>query len=50
MDRGEGMQKEVYDRERAPQSKGGGAWDRLFIPISINDVLMVPHLVDADGS
>jgi hypothetical protein len=50
VDRGEGMQKEVYDRERAPQSKGGGAWDRLFIPTSINDVLMVPHLVDADGS
>ncbi|MFC4534175.1 DUF6039 family protein [Sphaerisporangium dianthi] len=46
LDRGAGMAKEVYDIERVPEAKGGGRWDRLFAPTSINDVVMVPHLAD----
>ncbi|MFC6082830.1 DUF6039 family protein [Sphaerisporangium aureirubrum] len=46
IDRSEGMAKEVYDIERVPEAKGGGRWDRLFVPTSINDVVMVPHLAD----
>ncbi|MEV0593896.1 DUF6039 family protein [Nonomuraea cavernae] len=42
VDRGDGMRKEVYDVERVPERHGGGQWDRLFVPASINDVLMVP--------
>ncbi|MFB9205743.1 DUF6039 family protein [Nonomuraea spiralis] len=42
VDRSEGMRKEVYDVERVPERHGGGQWDRLFVPASINDVLMVP--------
>ncbi|MEU8324793.1 DUF6039 family protein [Nonomuraea sp. NPDC048881] len=42
LDRGEGMRKEVYDVERVPERHGGGQWDRLFVPTSIHDVLMVP--------
>ncbi|RCG27076.1 hypothetical protein DQ384_27945 [Sphaerisporangium album] len=46
VDRSEGMHKEVYDPERVPAAKGGGRWDRLFVPTSINDVVMVPHFAD----
>lgn len=44
VDRSEAMEKEVYDVERVPEAKGGGKWDRLFMPASINDTVMVPHL------
>jgi hypothetical protein len=46
IDRSDGMAKEVYDVERVPEAKGGGRWDRLFAPASINDVVMVPHFAD----
>ncbi|NUT38912.1 MAG: hypothetical protein HOV86_02905 [Thermoactinospora sp.] len=46
IDRSEGMHKQVYDAERVPEAKGGGGWDRLFVPTTINDVLMVPHLTE----
>lgn len=44
LDRGAEIREAVYDVERVPATKGGGTWDRLFVPGSMNDVLMVPHL------
>jgi hypothetical protein len=44
LDRGHEMHKAVYGLERVPSSKGGGGWGRLFVPASMHDVLLVPHL------
>lgn len=42
-DRSTNTVAEVYGAERVHASKGGGKWDRLFRPTSIQDKLLIPH-------
>jgi hypothetical protein len=38
---------ELLAGERVPAGKGGGGWDRLFVPASIHDVVLVPRAAGA---
>ncbi|OLR94817.1 DUF6039 family protein [Actinokineospora bangkokensis] len=49
LERGAEMAREVFTRQRVHESKGGGAWDSLFIPASIKDTLLLPHAPSSDG-
>lgn len=43
LERSPAMQKEIYAKPRLHESKGGGTWERLFVPTSIRDRLLLPH-------
>ncbi|MBB5953776.1 hypothetical protein FHS29_000346 [Saccharothrix tamanrassetensis] len=49
LERSKEMAEEVFARPRVHESKGGGTWDRLFIPASIKDTLLLPHATSSDG-
>ncbi|MGW4463797.1 DUF6039 family protein [Micromonospora sp. NPDC004704] len=44
LERSKEMATEVFGRRRLHESKGGGAWDRLFIEASIRDTLLLPQV------
>ncbi|MER7165755.1 DUF6039 family protein [Micromonospora sp. NPDC000207] len=48
LERSPDMLREVFGRQRLHESKGGGGWDRLFIPGSIRDTLLLPQVPGAD--
>ncbi|WP_434739714.1 DUF6039 family protein [Micromonospora sp. SH-82] len=48
LERSPDMLREVFGRQRLHESKGGGGWDRLFIPGSIRDTLLLPQVPGTD--
>ncbi|MEU6153494.1 DUF6039 family protein [Actinosynnema sp. NPDC047251] len=49
LERGREMTAEIFERQRIHETKGGGTWDKLFIPASIKDTLLLPHAPNSDG-
>lgn len=49
LERSEEMTQEVFARQRVHESKGGGTWDKLFLPASIHDTLLMPYAPSSDG-
>jgi Family of unknown function (DUF6039) len=43
LDRSAGMQEQIFAKPRLHESKGGGTWEKLFVPTSIRDTLLLPH-------
>jgi hypothetical protein len=43
LDRSQGMREQIFAKPRVHESKGGGTWEKLFIPTSIRDTLLLPH-------
>lgn len=43
LDRSDEMAEKIYAKQRVHESKGGGTWDRVFVPASIRDTLLIPH-------
>lgn len=48
LERGKEMRAEVFGRRRLHESKGGGTWDRLFLPGSMRDTLLLPQVPGGD--
>lgn len=42
IDRGPDMDRQIFAKPRVHESKGGGSWDKLFVPNSIQDRLLLP--------
>ena len=43
LDRSPSFRERVYGRPRIHESKGGGTWEKLFVPGTINDTLLIPQ-------
>jgi hypothetical protein len=42
LDRSPQMQKDIYGKQRIHETKGGGAWEQLFVTGTIGDTLLLP--------
>ena len=49
LDRTDPGYRDLLDRKRVPDSKGGGNWGNLFVPGSLHDTVLVPYLADRAG-
>lgn len=43
LDRSAAMRDNIFAKPRLHESKGGGTWEKLFVPTSIRDMLLLPH-------
>ncbi len=43
LDRSDRMKKDIYGKQRVHEGKGGGTWEQLFVPASIQDTLLLPQ-------
>lgn len=43
LDRSPAMRERIYAKQRVHESKGGGAWERLFVTGTIHDTLLLPR-------
>ena len=43
LDRSPEFQERIYHRQRIHESKGGGTWEKLFVPGTISETLLIPR-------